>query len=137
VTDPHEVVAAEYGLSREAAKFLQDETVEELEESATALADLLGRSGHQVPDDAPALDPITAGLRAKAERKAELHALFTGREPPQRDERGRYASTGFDGGARRTVRQRDPEREHGELLGMMTSLSRTFGRSFCRDSSPG
>lgn len=127
--DPRAIVAAEHGLDERAASFVSGETVEEMEASASALADLIGRRDDQVPDDASATDPITAGLRAKAERKAQLRALFTGRSTPrQRDERGRYASTGFDGGARRTVRARDPEREHGELLGMMASISRTFNR---------
>jgi hypothetical protein len=128
VTDPREIVAAEYGLSPEAAKFLQGETLEEVEGSAATLVQLLGE--HRDEQPAQALDPITAGMRAKAERKAELHALFTGRTPQPRDDQGRFSTSGFDGGARKPVPPpRDPEREHNEMVMQMAALSRTFGTS--------
>jgi len=125
--DPRAVVAAEHGLAPEAAQFLTGETVEEMEASAVALAQLLGRGTDRIPHDAGAVDPISAGLRAKAEQKASLQALLTGRNQQPRDEQGRY--TGFDGGARRPVRRpRDPEREHGQLIAEMAAISRTFNR---------
>src|SRR5215471_11033292 len=123
--DARTIVAAEHGLDQEAAQFLTGETVEEIQASAVALAQLIGRSADRVPDDAPAVDPITAGLRAKAERKASLHALLTGRSPQPRDEQGRY--TGFEGGAMKSVpRPRDQLREHGQLIAEMAAISRTF-----------
>jgi hypothetical protein len=129
--DPREIVAAEYGLTPEAAKFLVGETLDEVEASAVALMQLIGRDEGRDPDPAPAPqahDPITAALAAKAQRKRALAAIFTGREPQRRDERGRF--TGFDGGARKpTPPRRDPEREHGQLIAHMATFSRTFGTS--------
>jgi hypothetical protein len=126
--DPREIVAAEHGLDERAARFLSGETVEEMEASAAALAELIGRRvrGGRA---APAADPISTALASKSSRKAERHALFTGRAPQRRDEQGRFTSSGgFDGGARKPVAPpRNPEREHGELLGQMAALSRTFG----------
>jgi hypothetical protein len=116
-------VAAEHGLSHDAARLLTGETLDELEASAVQLAKLFGRRDEQKPETTWSFADL---LAAKAERKRALTDLFTGWRPQPRDEAVRFS--GFAGGARRQPAplSRDPEREHGELLGTMISLSRTF-----------
>jgi hypothetical protein len=55
-------------------------------------------------------------------------SALTGRQSQERDTQGRFAVTGsFDGGARQSIPARgSPEREHGQLVGHLASLSRTF-----------
>jgi hypothetical protein len=123
--DVREVIAAEHGLDREAAPWLRGETVAELEASAVALAKLLGERGE--PDaaaDVPA-DLFAGAAARKAQRQQAIRGALTGRQP--RDERGRFGAGSFDGGAREPApARRSPEAEHGQLIGQMAALSRTF-----------
>jgi hypothetical protein len=123
-------VAVAHGLPEGAAPFLVGSTVQEIEGSARELARFVATGGTQEPE--PPEDPL-AGLfdpRVRAERKRRLTEVFT-RSPSQpRDDQGRYASTdsgGFDGGARTPASQgRSPEAEHGQFVGQLAALSRTF-----------
>jgi hypothetical protein len=121
----HEVAAAR-GLDAQAARFVHGETVEELEDSADRLASLLNREPTQARAAVP--DLFSTATKEKAARNDALVAMFSGRQPQQRDEAGRYAS-GFDGGARRPLpAPGDPEREHGELVNRLAADSK-LGRS--------
>lgn len=90
-----QLVATEHALDPEAAKLLVGSTLSELDESATALAKLLGDRREELP-----MDFFTAAVAAKHERKRSLVNLLTGRPQQPRDEGSRFASGGFDGGAR-------------------------------------
>jgi hypothetical protein len=122
------IVAAEHGLDPKAAPLLVGETVEELDANAAALVRFVGE--RQEPEPELAQGFFARAAEAKARRKKELLALFSGRAPEQpRDERGRWL--GFDGGARRAAPvRRPPEQEHNELVAELVSLGRTFGRTF-------
>lgn len=105
----HELVATERGLPDGSATFIEGETLEEIEASASAFAKLLEERRE------PATNLLTAASIAKAERQRVFVASLTGRTPHQRrDERGRFASGGFDGGARPAVPL--PPESHGEML---------------------
>jgi hypothetical protein len=111
-TELRQVVASEHGLDPEAAKFLAGSTLSELDESAAALAKLLGERREQEPASVP--DFFTSAATAKAERQRALLDIVTGRMPEQpRDKRGRFTS-GFDGGARPAVPP--PAESHDETL---------------------
>jgi hypothetical protein len=107
VTDDLKVrraVAEAHGLTWSAAKFLTGETVTELEESATRLADLLGKQPEpEQTQQPPSLFEVAAA--EKAERKRTLVNALCGRFPQPRDEQGRYIrpATDFSGGARQAV----------------------------------
>jgi hypothetical protein len=121
-------VGAEHGIGRKASRLLiAGETLEEVEASAEALSEFVN-SRPPRPEPEPT-DPITAALAVKAQQKRRLAALVTGRQP--RDELGRFASASvpYDGGARVAAvpEPRDPEQEHGELVGELARVSRTFG----------
>jgi hypothetical protein len=117
-----ERIAGEHGLDAEAAEFLVGTTVEELEQSATALAELVGERHEQ---EAP--DFFAAAAAAKAERKRALVDLVTGRTQPQRDEQGRY--TGFDGGARQSLPAK-PESHEQWLVKVLRSRRADAGARF-------
>ena len=124
-------VAAEHGLDDRAVSFLTGSTLAEVEESAARLVHLLGEHEPEAPAaPAPAAADLFSGAAARkaAQQQALLNAL-TGRQEQDRDERGRFASSGgFDGGARTPTRaRRDPAREHGELVGRMAAVTRMFG----------
>jgi hypothetical protein len=105
-----QLVATEHGLPAETASFLRGATVEEIEESALALARLLRDRREESPPDF-----FSAAATAKAARQRALVNLLTGRPPQQpRDERGRFAAGGFDGGVRPGL-ARTPE-SHDEML---------------------
>jgi hypothetical protein len=123
-------IASEAGLPKEAEAFLSGETIAEVEESASRLVKLLGERAEQEAVVSQATNPIAASLGMKAQRQAALVQALHGGTVQERDEAGGFAgkTTGFDGGARETIpERRDPEREHGDLLGQMASISRTFG----------
>jgi hypothetical protein len=120
------LAATEHGLPPEATGFLTGSTLTELDESAAALAKLLGESRDPEPTAAPA-GPFADMAGDRARRKAELAAIFTGRPKP-RDERGRFKSTGWDGGARTPVPiHPSPEQAHNELVLQMARISQTLG----------
>jgi hypothetical protein len=112
VSDPdlavRRTVAQEHGLPTGAIKFLSGDTVEELEQSASALAQLVEERREQHEHDARLQAPSGVFERAameKAQRKKALLAALTGRAP-RRDPAGRFAAPderpaiGFGGGAR-------------------------------------
>jgi hypothetical protein len=133
VNEPDEalrrLVATEYGLEPEAAAFLTGSTLEELDASAAELVTLLRQRREQEQPSA-GQDLFADAVAATARRKREIAALFCGRAPQRRDERGRFSgSGGFDGGARQWApERRPPDLEHNELLVRMAELSRAFGR---------
>jgi hypothetical protein len=104
--DVRALIAREYGLDSEAAGLLTGETLAEVEASAAALSKLLGEQREARREQTLAPDFFTGAAAAKAERKQTLLEAITGRAPQPRDERGRFASSGFDGGARQTVAPR-------------------------------
>ena len=110
-------VAASRGLDVRAAALLTGESVEELEHSADALAQLLGTGDPGDQAATTGADLFGNRAAAKAERQARILRLFAGPptpEPQPRDASGRYAS--FDGGARpATLTSQQPE-SHGELI---------------------
>jgi hypothetical protein len=108
-------VATQHELPLEAMKFLTGTTLAELDQSAATLAKLLGERRNEEPTTAPG--PFTEMAAAKAARKQELAAIFTGRAPQPRDERGRFATVpgSFDGGARRQIAPL-PRETHAETL---------------------
>jgi hypothetical protein len=123
-------VATRHGLGREAAALLAGETVDQLEQSAVALAHFV--DAHKGDAELAAEpDPITAALAGKAEHKRQLAATILGRRSQSHDERGRFAPRGsFDGGAREPLpAPRDPQRDHDELVAQMVRLRRIFGGS--------
>jgi hypothetical protein len=121
--DLRELVASEHGLSPEAASLLTGSTLAELEQSAAELSKLIGERD-EGPAASRARDPFTAAAEIKAERKQTLMAALTGRAGEQpRDERGRFASTGFDGGARRQAIQ-PRQQSHDEWLGEVLRYGR-------------
>jgi hypothetical protein len=90
-----------HGLPPEAVTFLGGSTLAELEESAAALAKLIGE--RRVEERTTAQPgPFTDMAAAKARRKQQLAAIFTGRTPQRRDEHGRFAAD-FHGGARQSA----------------------------------
>jgi hypothetical protein len=120
-------VAVHHGLDRRAARFLTGGTIEELEASAASLAGLIGE--REEPDpvaDAPS-DLFGGAAVRKAQRQRAILGALTGRQPQPRDEGGRFTARSFDGGAREPIpARRSPEAEHGQLIGQLTALSRTF-----------
>jgi hypothetical protein len=97
-----EAVAAQHGLGVRASSVLTGTTVAEVEASADVLVKLLGTAqARREPEPVAVEDVFTAAARAKAERRAQLAAMFAGRAPQHRDDRGRLTG-GFDGGARPT-----------------------------------
>lgn len=84
-------VCEAHGLAWSAANLLVGETIPELEESATQLAELLsGSQPEPVPTRPAGMFEVAAA--EKAERKQALVDALCGRFPPARDEQGRYAS---------------------------------------------
>jgi hypothetical protein len=124
-----EAVAARRGLDQRAARFLAGETIEQLEESASLLATLIGERESEEPPSARGPDLLADAAEIKAAKKDALLAALTGKGSQARDDRGRFtasASSSFDGGARQPAKTRHPEREHGKLIAQMAALSRTF-----------
>jgi hypothetical protein len=123
-----ELVAREHGLPEEAASFLTGGTLEEIEISAGALLALLSSR----PEPAKPEPPTNIFAAAAAEKQARQRALVEmlhGKPSPSRDERGRFVSAGFDGGARQSVPAHEsPERAHGKLVAELARLS-AIGRS--------
>jgi hypothetical protein len=105
-------VAAGHGLPAGAESFLTGSTLEEIEAEADALVKVLGASERQ-PEPEPALDPITAALRQKQQKRQQLVAAVIGRRQQPRDRQGRF-TVSFDGGARQPVPPPPPT--HGEYL---------------------
>jgi hypothetical protein len=114
VTDVNELrqlIAAKHGLDARAARLLVGESIEELERSAAKLAQLVGARREQEAEPEPE-GFFAAAARAKAARKQELAAIFTGHAPQPRDERGRFAE--FNRGARASAPP--PPETHGQTL---------------------
>jgi hypothetical protein len=99
-TKVRRAVCEAHGLPWAAVKFLDGSTVAELEQSATRLAELMGKA--RAPERE--LTFFEQAAIAKHERKRELEMILTGRAQP-RDAAGRYTkpATDFSGGARTPV----------------------------------
>jgi hypothetical protein len=119
MTDPdlkvRRAVAQAHGLDWPAAKLLVGETIPELEESASRLAEILrARNEQQERAEQPRSPSSFFAVAAaeKAELRERLLSALCGRAQP-RDQVGRYATadhpagaaSGFDGGARQPVRR--------------------------------
>jgi hypothetical protein len=121
-------VAAEHGLNWQAARLLVGSTVMELEESAVALAKLLGKDREQEQEPPPGF--FERAATAKAERKRALAAIFTGRAPQPRDEQGRWTGpVDFNGGARQPVPPR-PEPHEQTLVRLLRTGEANAGARF-------
>jgi hypothetical protein len=123
-----QLAAAEHGLSAEAEAFLTGTSLAELDEGASLFAKLLGdRRMEQRAATRPG--PFTAMAAAKAGRKQELAAIFTGRVRQPRDTRRRFA-TDFSRGARQPVPP--PPETHNETLARLlrTGAANAGGRGF-------
>jgi hypothetical protein len=121
-----QLVASEHGLPEESATFLSGETLEEVEESAAQFAKLLGKRREQQT----ATSFLARAATAKAERQGALVNLFTGRTPQRpRDEHGRFASGGFDGGARQSPPP-PPESHESWLVRILRSREADRGGAF-------
>jgi hypothetical protein len=123
-------VAAVHGLPPAAASFIAGQTLEELEASAAKLAELIGAAGARPEQERaePLADVFGNTARRKQEQQRALVEALHGRPQQPRDERGRFASSGFDGGARESVpHRRPPEREHDELIVSLSRLRRAYG----------
>lgn len=108
-------IAADFGLSGEAARFLVGSTVAELESSAASLVRLVGQNERQESPATPAADLFAGAGAAKVARQRAPIDSLTGRAQ-SRDEHGRFASgSGFDGGARASQPVRAPE-THDQTL---------------------
>jgi len=126
-------LAAARGLPPAAISFLTGSTAEEVEAQADRLAELLvdREAGQAEPE--PPVGFFEQAFAAKAARKREVVALFTGRPQAQsqpRDEHGRFVARvgAFDGGARQPAPiRRSPEEEHGEVITQLARLSRLGG----------
>jgi hypothetical protein len=89
-----ELIAAHHGLGPDAARFLNGETVDELEAQAADLAKLLGAHPEREPEPEPQpANPFAAlfGNREKHRRERAIIAAVTGRTRP-RDPRGRFTA---------------------------------------------
>lgn len=122
-------VATSRGLTPSAASFLDGTTLEQIEAQATALARLLGENADRREREvALGHDMFSIAATAKQVRKQALAAMFTGRALQARDEVGRFATGGFDGGARQSLPiAKSPEQAHGELVGHLVGLRRIYG----------
>ena len=97
-----EHLAAARGLPAGASQFVTGSTLDQIESSASALAELIG--SRRVQESEPT-DPIaglfTRSATEKAAHQAAVIQAVHGPQPQARDEQGRYASvSSFDGGAR-------------------------------------
>jgi hypothetical protein len=116
-TELRREIAASRGLGERALAFLDADTVQAIEAQADELVALLGTTtARDEQDPAPAADPITLALQAKARRRRALVQAVLGRPEQPRDEHGRY--TGFDGGPRglAPTTRKPPEQEHAETI---------------------
>jgi hypothetical protein len=94
--------------------------VEELDQSATALTELLssaaGRPEPEQEQTTPLADLFADPAGQKKRQPRALFAALHGRRQP-RDELGRWRSAGFDGGARTPAPIKGPpEAEHKDWL---------------------
>lgn len=128
MTGPDELrldIARAHGLPDDATLFLTGTTIDTLEHQAATLAKIIRAGNDEQP--APATNPFTQGPAGKAARQRNLLAALHAPPPQERDERGRYTSSGFDGGARQTVpAPRDPEADHNALLAQLAGIARMF-----------
>jgi len=120
-------VASAHSLDARTVPFLVGLSVEEVEASAREFAQLAATSGARVEVDYD--DPLPhAFVNARAEkrrRQRELATALHGPRLPARDEHGRFARRGFDGGARTPVPiGQPPEQAHSALAGQLAGLSR-------------
>ena len=83
------------GLDPAAAQFLTGTTLADVEQSADDLARLIRQR-----EQADASDLFTRASADKQRRRSELLGALSGRPLPERDEQGRFATGGFDGGSR-------------------------------------
>lgn len=126
--DPRELVAAEHGLDAQAAAFLSGTTLDELEASASKLAKLIGERESEEPPVARGFDLFASARAAKVDRQQKLAALFCGRLEQARDERGRFVSSGFDGGAQQQPVRPEPETHDQTLTRLFHTGEANAGR---------
>lgn len=90
------------GLDPAAAQFLTGTTLADVEQSADDLARLIRQREQADADEReqPASDLFTRAAADKQRRRSELLGALSGRPLPERDEQGRFATGGFDGGSR-------------------------------------
>jgi hypothetical protein len=107
-----EVVADRHQLPDGSARFLIGDTVDELEASASELAELVGerRESEPIVAPAPTFVDLVAASRA---RKQQLAALFAGQpaRAQPRDQQGRFAAVDFSRGARQSTPPEPPTHE--------------------------
>ena len=98
-------VAEAAGLPPAAAGLLQGATLAELEDSASQLAQVVHANDVAEDEhDAPPLADLFADRAGqKLRRQRALVMALHGPRPQPRDEAGRFAAAGFDGGARRSL----------------------------------
>jgi hypothetical protein len=137
--------AAARGLPSTAAKLLDGSTVEEIEQAADALVNLVGAHGDRPADRSgdreqpqrrpETADPLAAALAegssGKARRQDALVAALHPRRAQPRDEQEKLVGGGFDGGARTVAPSpSSPEAEHNEFLGSLIATKRADARGF-------
>jgi hypothetical protein len=121
--------AAARGLDPAAARLLTGTTIAEVEESADELARLVGQHEQADADqpEQPGSDFFARAAADKQRRRSELLDALTGRPRPERDQRGRFASGGFDGGARQSL-PAQPETHEQTLTRILASREADVGR---------
>jgi hypothetical protein len=127
-TQVRRAVCEAHGLPWTATRFLDGSTVAELEQSATRLAQLLGKEREPERE----LGLFERATIAKLERKRALVDVLTGRAQA-RDDQGRWAAkpavTSFDSGAR-TPPPPPPKTHEQVLLEAMRSGESDVGGRF-------
>lgn len=130
-------VAREHGLDLRAATFLTGTSLEELEASASRLAQLIAKHDHSEPD--PSQPNFLADLRAgREQRRREILDVVTGRVQPRDQATGQFAprAGSFDGGARQAAVRLPPSPEqaqaqHNQWLGrVLASRAGDLGARF-------
>jgi hypothetical protein len=121
------------GLPPAAASFLTGTTIDAIEAAADELARVVGQREQPGEDDLaqseqPASDFFSRAAEDKQRRRSELLDALTGRPRQERDEQGRFASGGFDGGSRTSPPP--PAPSHDQTLSMLfASKAADVGRS--------
>jgi hypothetical protein len=113
-----EAVAAR-GLDPAAVSFVTGATVEQIEASADDLARVIGQREDAQHEQPAGSDVFSRAAEDKQRRREAFLSALVGRPQPQpRDEQGRFASGGFDGGSR-TPPPSPPESHEDWLLRLL------------------
>jgi hypothetical protein len=124
-------VAAQRGLSVEAAGFLVGQNLEEIEESADALGRLMAEHAEPEPEQPEAANIFAVASAAKIARQRAIVQMFSGRATRQpRDQAGRFTFA-MDGGFRgpAVTPRSDPDGDHGRLV-LRLARARALGAGF-------